>query len=54
MVMPKPVSRYIAKATTRSCGPTTSFQNTTMQATMISGGSTTVSRFAVFAVRVMT
>ena len=52
-VTPRPVSRYIASATTRSCGPTTLFQKTTMDARMIRGGSTTVSRFAIFAVRVM-
>jgi hypothetical protein len=51
--MPKPVTRYMTNATARSCTPTTSFQNTTMHARMMSGGSTTVRRFAIFAVRVI-
>src|SRR5690348_5762238 len=52
-VTPKPVTKYMTKATTRSWTPTMSFQKTTIAARMISGGRTTVSRFAILAVRVM-
>jgi hypothetical protein len=49
----EPLIRYMARSTSRSCSPTTSFQKTTIVATMMSGGRTTVRRLAIFAVRVM-